>query len=208
MSFLENLSWRYATKKYNGETVSPEHLEKILEAIRLAPTASGLQPFHVVVVRDKELKDKLFDSSGQVDKKGCSHLLVFCTRTDFPKRVDDFIAEVARVRGKTLEELSAYHTSLRRDVQSFTSVDELKKWARRQAYLALGFGLAAAAELKIDASPMEGFTPEEYKKILELPEYLDPTVLMALGYRNPLDENQPEKRRKVRFPREELFSFR
>ena len=84
----------------------------------------------------------------------------------------------------------------------------MQAWAARQAYIALGFGLAACAELKIDASPMEGFKPDEFKKILELPDHIDPVVIMALGYRDMEDHASPQHRAKVRFSKDDLFEFR
>jgi nitroreductase/dihydropteridine reductase len=86
--------------------------------------------------------------------------------------------------------------------------EQIQAWAGRQAYIALGFGLAAAAELQIDACPMEGFNPSEFHALLGLPEFIQPVAIMALGYRDPEDENQPTSRPKVRFPKDDLFTFR
>jgi nitroreductase/dihydropteridine reductase len=208
MGFLDHLLWRYATKKYRSQKVNDTDLETLIEAIRHAPSASGVQPYHVIVVGDSALKDRLFDSNGQIDKKACSHLFIFCTRTDFPKRIDDFIHIVGDVRNKTSDELIPYSESLKKSVGKFDTEEKILAWAARQAYLALGFGLAACAELGIDSSPMEGFNPEEFRRILNLPGNIRPIVLMAIGYRDLADENQPALRTKVRFPKEDLFEFR
>jgi nitroreductase/dihydropteridine reductase len=208
MGFLDKLNWRYAVKKFNGEKITTENLEKILEAIRMAPSASGLQPYHILVIEDQALREKLFEhAKGNPKILNCSHLFIFCSRVDFPKRVEDFITEVKQTRNQTDEDVALYHESLLKGVGA-KSPEELRVWAGKQTYLALGFGLAAAAELTIDAGPMEGFKKEEFKKVLELPEYMNPEALMAVGYRDPSDENQPTLRKKVRFTSEELFEFR
>lgn len=205
MSFLENLNWRYATKKYNGQEVSQENLDTILEAIRLAPSSSGMQPYHIVVAASA-MKDRLIESSGQKDKIGASHLLVFCTRTDYPARGNRQVAIAAELEGKKSEELEGLAKLVRGTTEK--NALDLRFWAAKQAYIALGFALAACAELKIDSSPMEGFNSGEFKEILELPEYMDPVVIMALGYRDREDRAQPSIRPKMRFPKDDLFTFR
>jgi len=205
MSFIQNLSWRYATKKYNGEPVGDAELAAIVEAIHMAPSSSGMQPYHVVVASG-DLKNKLIESSKQVDKIGASHLFVFCSRTDYPERGDSQVAITAALEGKQPEELAGLANLVKGTVERNKA--NLKEWAARQAYIALGFALAAAAELSIDASPMEGFSPAEFKTILGLPEFMDPVVIMAIGHRDPTDPAQPTMRPKMRFPKEDLFTFR
>ncbi len=208
MGFLDKLNWRYAVKKFNTQVVSEDALTKIIEAIRMAPSASGLQPYHITVVRDQALREKLFEhAKGNPKILNCSHLFVFSSRVDFPKRVEDFIAEVKKTRNQTDEDVLLYRESLLKGVTVKTP-DELRVWAGKQTYLALGFGLAAAAELGVDSGPMEGFKKDEFKRVLELPDYMYPEALMAIGYRDPTDENQPEFRKKVRFQKDELFDFR
>jgi nitroreductase/dihydropteridine reductase len=205
MSFLNNLNWRYATKQYSGQKVADADLEKIVEAIRFAPSSSGTQPYHVIVASG-EMKDALITSSGQVAKLAASHLFVFCTRTDFPTRGEKQIAITAETQGVDPESLGG----LKKTVWStFEGKDpeQFRAWAARQTCIALGFGLAACAELKIDASPMEGFKPEEFHSILKLPDYIQPVALMGIGYRDPEDPAQPSRRTKMRFPKDDLFTF-
>jgi hypothetical protein len=101
-----------------------------------------------------------------------------------------------------------YRESLEKGVQEKIDSGKLLEWAGKQAYLALGFGIAAAAELGIDSGPMEGFDKDGFKEVLGLPEYMYPEVLMAVGFRDKEDQNQPEFRKKVRFPKDTLFDFR
>ncbi len=207
MSFLGNLEWRYATKKYNGTEISAESLGAICDAIRLAPSSAGTQPYHVVVASGA-LKDALITSSGQVDKLGASHLFVFCARTDYPARADEQVAINAALQNKKPEELEGLAKTVNATWKKHIDEGDLSHWAAKQAYIALGFALAACTELKIDASPMEGFKPDEFKKILELPDYMLPCVIMAVGYRDPNDSAQPSMRPKMRFPKDDLFDFR
>ena len=205
MSFLQNLNWRYATKKFDGRAVNENDLNTIVEAIRLAPSSAGTQPYHIVVTSGA-MKDKLIESSGQVAKLGASHLFVFCTRTDYPARADAQIKNTAEIQGTTEEALVGLATTVTRATTQ--APEKLNAWAAKQVYIALGFGLAACTELQIDACPMEGFKPEEFEKILELPEYMHPVAIMAVGYRDPSDTTAPPQRPKVRFPKEDLFTFR
>ena len=207
MSFLNNLNWRYATKKFSGDIVSPGDLKTILAAIRMAPSSAGAQPYHVIVVETPALKDQLIESTKQVDKKGCSHILIFCSRTDYPARGEDQVRIAAEAQGKTVEELAGLAAAVAR-ISGTKSPEQLLEWAARQAYIALGFAVAACAELHIDSCPMEGFSPEEFHTILGLPEYIRPVVIMAIGHRDPNDEAQPALRPKVRFPDADLFEYR
>jgi nitroreductase len=209
MGFLDKLHWRYAVKKFNGGKVSEENLAQIVEAIRLAPSSTGTQPYHIVVVSDQMLREKLFEYAKTNPKiLDCSHLFIFCARTDYPKRVADFIEVVKETRDQTDEEVKGYRESLEKGVQEKIDSGKLLEWAGKQAYLALGFGIAAAAELGIDSGPMEGFDKDGFKEVLGLPEYMYPEVLMAVGFRDKEDQNQPEFRKKVRFPKDTLFDFR
>lgn len=205
MEFIDKLNWRYATKKFNGQIVSKEDLDTLLDAIRLSPSSAGTQPYHIVVASG-EMKDKLVQSSGQVDKLGASHMLVFCSRTDYPARAEKQVQIAAEAQGKTPDELSGLAATVARSTTKPPEV--LREWAARQAYIALGVAVSACAVMQIDACPMEGFKPEEFKSILGLPEYMNPVVIMALGYRDPEDHTQPGVRAKVRFPKDDLFEFR
>ena len=204
MSFISQLNWRYATKKFDSREVPAADLEKIVEAIRMAPTSYGLQPFHVTVVRNSELREKLKGAAyGQEQLVTGSHVLVFSTRTDIDVVLDEYFTLASGGNIEVRTAMKGYEDMAKGSVAS-KSVADLKAWTAKQAYIALGFGLAAAAELEIDAAPMEGFDPSQAKEILALKETLDPVVLLVLGYRDPSDMIRP----KTRFPAEELFDTR
>ena len=203
MSFLEQLGWRYATKKFDSnKKVSEADKTTILEAIRLAPTSHGLQPFHVTVVNDPLIREKLKQSAyNQSQITDADFILVFSSRTDVVDRVHKYFDMVGAGDEALRQKLTDYENTV---VSSVSSRDELatKAWTAKQAYIALGFGLAACAELQIDSCPMEGFDPDAFKKILELPENYFPQAVLAVGYRSDDDTLKP----KVRFPSSDLFT--
>lgn len=202
MSFLENLNWRFATKKFDPEkNVSEENLNKILEAIRMAPSAYGLQPYHIFVIKNPELREKLkSESFRQSQVTDCSALLVFCARTDLDQMIDEYIELASEGKFLAKTKLLPYKVIMQTALRS-TKGEAALTWATKNVGLALGFGLAACAELKIDSCPMEGFVVAGVSKILNLPAHLVPVAYLAIGYRA-----EEPTRPKVRFPETELFS--
>jgi nitroreductase len=203
MSFIKNLSWRYATKMFDAnKKVESAHVEKILEAIRLAPTSFGLQSFHVTVVENQELKDKLQGFSWNQPQIGTSsQVLVFSYRTDVLARINTYFEMISGGNDEVRKGMEGYETMMKNFAESM-SEEKVASWAARQAYIALGFALASCAELEIDSCPMEGFDPVAYKEALELPENVTPVVVLPIGYRSESDT----VRAKVRFPETDLFS--
>lgn len=206
MSLQEALHWRSATKAYNGKTIEDEKLEQILEAIRLAPSSSGLQPFKVLVIKNKELREKLQPISCNQDQiLQASHILVFAAWNEYTtERVDSFFEFSNQVRNLPDSATDEYRLNLLSMLEK-QSKDQHFNNASKQTYIALGFGLLAAADLKVDATPIEGFDNKAVDELLNLPEQgLKSTVLMALGYKN---ENTDwwGKLDRVRRSREDLF---
>jgi len=183
MNIIENLNWRYATKRMNGQEVDDNKVEIILEAIRLAPTSLGLQPFKVLVVKNKEIRRKMSEACyNQPQITESAYMLVFAVWKDkFEEKINEFINLIAETRNQSIESLDAYKSNILRAISSGDPV----VWAARQAYIAFGFGLSAAAMLKVDTTPMEGFIPEELDKVLELDKLgLKSVVIMAIGNRD------------------------
>lgn len=206
MSLQETLQWRFATKSFNGKTIENEKIDQILEAIRLSPSSSGLQPFKVLVITNQELKKKLHPVSWEQNQVlQASHLLVFAAWDEYtPERVNTFFEFSNKERNLPSSATDDYRLKLL-GILDQRSKDQHFVGAAHQAYLALGFGLLAAAHLKVDATPLEGFDSEAYDEILNLREQgLKSTVLMALGYRD--EENDwLVNLKKVRRSSEELF---
>lgn len=204
---LASRRWRYATKRFDPtKKVSEEDLETLLEAIRLSASSFGLQPYHVFVITDQSMKEKLRKVSwNQPQVTGASHVLVFAHLIDFGEElVDDYLQNVSAIRNTPAEGLKAYG-----DIMKSTLLPLPPKakshWAAKQAYLAFGNAMQAAAELKIDTCPMEGFQPEAYNDILALNDKnLNASVVLTIGYRSQDDKNQHLA--KVRKPVEVLFT--
>ncbi len=182
----EKLNWRYATKKMDpARKVPDDKLAHILEAIQLAPTSSGLQPFEVIVVTNAEVKAKLrvaaFDQAQVTDG---SHVLVFAAWDNYTDaRIDGVVADLASQRGSASESLVAYYDRLK-GMYLPRSAEENYQHAARQAYIAFGLALTAAAFEEVDATPMEGFDPDQVDEILGLrARGLRSVTMMPLGYR-------------------------
>jgi nitroreductase len=202
MGFLDNLSWRYATKKFDGRKVPAEIFDKILEAIRMSPSAFGTQPYHITVIESDDLKKKLRPYAWDQEQiTTCSYFLVFSADNDIDKRIDDYLKLASAARRADITDDPEY--DYRKEAKNHAEKMG-PEGAAKQAYIALGFALAACAELKIDSCPIEGFEPAAFKKILDLPENLEPKVLLAIGYRSSEEIERP----KVRFGKEDMFDFR
>ncbi|MCR9264819.1 MAG: NAD(P)H-dependent oxidoreductase [Flavobacteriaceae bacterium] len=206
-NILEHRTWRYATKKFDASRkISHQDLNSLLEATRLSASSYGLQPYHVFVISDPEVREKLKPVSwNQSQITDASHLIVFAHATDFGEElVDDFITNLSDTRNIPLDGLNGYAEMMKSNLVGLPT-DVKASWAGKQVYIALGNALQAAAELKIDTCPMEGFQPEEYNKILGLTDKdLNAAVVLAVGYRS--EEDQTQNLPKVRKSKEELFT--
>ena len=187
MDLIERLQWRYATKKMNpAKAVSDEKVERILEAARLAPTSSGLQPFEIVVVTSAEVREKIKAAAwGQAQVTDGSHLLVFAAWDDYtPERINMMFDLVNEERGFTSEGWENYRKNLLGSYPARGAEVNFQHTAK-QAYLGLGTALVAAACEGVDSTPMEGFDPNAVDEILGLRAHgLRSVALMPLGYRD------------------------
>ena len=185
MELLDKLKWRYATKAMNGEKVAQEKIDNIIEAISLAPTSSGLQPFEVVVVTNQEIKEKIKSIAwNQSVVADCSHLLVFAAWDTYTAdRINKQFDLTNEIRGFKNEGWENYRQQL---LATYPQKDPEVNFnhAARQAYIAFGYATIAAANEGVDATPMEGFDPVALDEILGLKEKgLRSCVLLPLGYR-------------------------
>lgn len=205
MSLIDSLQWRYATKRMTGERLPQEKVDIVLEAARLAPTSSGIQPFSILQITDRQLLEKIrpiaFD---QPQITEASHLLVFAAWEDVTAtHIDEVYDRIARERGLPEGAQSAYVDNLKKRFAA-QAPQERANWTARQSYIALGFAIAAAASEHIDATPMEGFRNAELDQLLGLPEKgLRSVTLLALGYRDTANDRFVHLK-KVRRPKDEL----
>jgi nitroreductase len=186
MNLIEIMNWRYATKKMDpSRSVPKEKVDRILEAARLAPTSSGLQPYEILLVTNAELREKIRAvAHGQAQITEGSHLLIFAAWDDYsPERINTMFDLTNSVRGFTNEGWEAYRQSL---LSSYPKrgAEVNFQHAARQAYIGLGAALIAAASEEVDATPMEGFDPQAVDELLNLrAKGLRSVSLMPLGYR-------------------------
>ena len=205
-AFLENQNWRYATKKFDAtKKITTEDLDILKEAIRLSSSSYGLQPYKVILVENPELRAKIQPSAwGQSQIVDASHVIVFANEINFGiTEIDNYIKNASETRAIPAESLQGYADFMKANITAL-SEDTRNDWTAKQTYLALGNLLNAAAELKIDVTPMEGFVPAEVNEILGLEALgLNATLIATLGYRHEDDASQYYK--KVRKSNEDLF---
>lgn len=206
IKFLEHQNWRYATKKFDAtKKISNEELNILKEAIRLSSSSYGLQPYKVIIVENPELRAKIQPAAwGQSQIVEASHLIIFANETQLNEEdIDNYISNISDTRSVPVEALSGYADFMKSKILTL-SEDSKNIWTAKQTYLALGNLLNAAAELKIDVTPMEGFVPEQVNEILGLEKLgLNTSLIATLGYRHHEDDTQHYK--KVRKSQEELF---
>ena len=186
MKLIDALNWRYAAKRMNGQKVPHEKIENILEATRLSASSMGLQPYTILVVENEDVRKKLQPAAyNQPQIVESSHLLVFAAWDNVTEaHVDEYLKNIADTRGVALESLEAFRASLMGIVNGRTT-EQKHEWAARQAYIAFGTAIAAAAVEQVDATPMEGFKPEAVDEILNLKvQGLRSVTILALGYRD------------------------
>ena len=205
-TFIENQNWRYATKKFNAEKkISNADLEILKEAIQLSSSSYGLQPYKVLIVENEEIRKQLQPASwGQSQIVDASHLFVFANIVNVDEEyINNFAQNVATTRNIPFENVKGYADFMISKITTLTPEQQLI-WTAKQTYLALGNLLNAAAELKIDVTPMEGFDPVQYDEILGLKEKgLHASLVATIGYRHHEDDTQHYI--KVRKPKSELF---
>lgn len=190
----------------NGEKVAQEKVDYIIEAARLAPTSSGLQPFKVIQITDEELKAKIQPIAyGQSQIVDGSHLLVFAAYDEYTKeRVDAPFAQQAAERGLPEGYADDYKNQLWNAYSQKTKQEHFEH-AARQAYIGFGLAIAAAAEQRVDATPMEGFVPEQLDELLGLDKLgLKSVTILALGHRDQ-ENDWLVNLKKVRFSTEDFL---
>lgn len=206
-TLVNQLNWRYATKAFNPSArISDSNWAKLEKSLILTPSSYGAQPYAFAVITDQAVKDSLVPHSwNQRQAADCSHYVVFAAREKTSEAdVDRYMARIAEVRGGNVEALAGFKKMLMVDVVDGPRGKIAFEWAARQAYIALGNFMTAAALLGIDTCPMEGIAPDKYDEILGLPAKGFKTVVAcAAGYRSEGDKYADLP--KVRFPESDLI---
>ena len=200
MDIIKVLQWRYATKRMSGKKVPQEKVETILEAIRLSASSIGLQPYTIYVIEDKALLQQILPiANGQPQMVECSHLIVFAAWNNLTEeRIDSWLQDIQETRGSIAERTQNFATYLKGKAKNDPEADNFI-WIAKQAYIALGTALVAAAAQEVDATPMEGFNAAQLDALLKLEEKgLKSVLIMPLGYRDEANDfllNQKKVRR-------------
>jgi nitroreductase / dihydropteridine reductase len=188
---IDSLNWRYATKKYDSSKIIPtEQLDMLVESVRLSPSSFGLQPYTIINVKNKDIRQQLQAAAwNQSQITEASDLIVFAVPTGLDDTsIDAFVQNISKTRNVTVDSLVEYANMMKGSVNSRTP-EERVIWSAKQAYIAMGILLTVAADQKIDATPMEGFDCAKFDEILGLKEKgLTSVVVTTLGYRSDDDE--------------------
>lgn len=206
-TYIEDLNWRYATKKFDSnKKVSAKDLQSLLEAIQLTASSYGLQPYEIIVVKDADIREQLKIASwNQSQITDASELIIFANKTHITSTyLDSYLQDISQTRDLKIEDLQGLKEMLESTIMKLNPEDQ-SAWAAKQAYIALGNFLSAAANLRIDTCPMEGFDAAKYDEILNLKEKgLTTAVIATVGYRS--EEDKTQFAAKVRKSKEDLIN--
>ncbi len=206
-TFLQQLNWRYAAKKFDSsKKISAEDWSFLEEVLRLSPSSYGLQPWKFFLIENPEVRKQLLTASwGQSQVVDCSHFVVFTTLKKMDEAyVDKYIKSISDIRGVSISTLDGFKKNIVNTWVNKAKPEELLSWTRRQVYIPMGNLMNAAAMIGVDTTPMEGLQPEKYDEILKLQSSEFATVAaVACGYRHPQDPLIQAK--KVRFARSEII---
>ncbi|WP_107037433.1 NAD(P)H-dependent oxidoreductase [Brumimicrobium mesophilum] len=206
MKLIDDLNWRYATKKFSPKRVADNDLEQIIEAINLSASSTGIQPYRLIVIDNPSLKKDLAEGSFNSQIAEASHLLVFAAFASIRKEdISDYMELISKVRETPIEALADFENAISSGLLPQTDTDNFI-WSAKQAYIGLGTALIAAAQLKIDSTPMEGFDAGKFDELLGLKEKnLKSVVILALGYRDA-ENDYLANLKKVRLPLDEFVT--
>jgi len=186
MSIIDDLKWRYATKKFDtSRFLSETQLNTLKEAFNLTALSYGLQTLKLVVVEDKTTRENLVSLSyGQRQVVDASHLFVLCVQTKINSDdVDNHFKNIKKIRATPDDVLEPFKAQMKSTIENMSEDNKLI-WATKQAYIALGNLMTVCAVEGIDSCPMEGFIPEAIDKALNLEAMnLKSVLLLPVGFR-------------------------
>ena len=204
---IERLNWRYAVKKFDSsKKISDSDWKSLEEAAILTPSSYGMQPWKFLIIQNKEVRKQLTPASwNQPQVEDCSHFMVLCAKTSISAEdVSEWMDCIATTRGVEKSSLDGFGGMIAKDIIDGPRSKMIPEWATRQTYIALGNLMTCAANLGIDACPMEGIEYDKYDDILKLKEQnLTTAVALAFGYRS--DEDFLAKAKKARFNSEKVI---
>ena len=207
VTVLQQLGWRYATKKFDPtRKIVSEDWKTLEQALLLTPSSYGLQPWKFIIITDPSKRAELRPFTwNQPQVTDCSHYVVFTIRKNIDLgHVQKLIDRTSEVRQIPATSIETYKQMMLSDVVHGPRSLQANEWAARQVYIALGNFMTSAAMLGIDTCPIEGFEPAKYDQALGLAHKgLAAAVCCAAGYRAEDDKNAPMT--KVRFKAEDVI---
>jgi len=205
-SILDDLNWRYATKKFDSEKrISNEDLETIKDILRLTPTSYGLQGLKFVLVENKNLRSEIQKAAwNQEQVTEASHLIVLCYVKNLgDSEVDSYVNLMSSTRDISIDKLEGFSGMMKNTIASM-SEDQKGYWLSKQVYIALGQLMVGLSTMKIDSTPMEGFDPKKVDEILKLNDLdLSSVLICPIGYRH--EEDMAQHQKKVRQSKDDMF---
>ena len=209
-TLLQALHWRYATKVFDpNRSIAPATWQALEAALVLSASSYGLQPWRFLVITDPAIRSQLRPHSwNQSQITDCSHLVVLLSkRTITAADADRLIDATATARSLDRSALGAYRQMIQVDLIEGPRSQIVEEWAARQVYIALGNLLTSAALLGVDTCAIEGFSPVDYDRILQLEggDYRS-CVVCACGHRSA--DDRYANLAKVRYPATDLIEHR
>lgn len=210
---INDLNWRYTSKKYDStRTIPQQDLEVLYEAMRLSASSINSQPWKFIVLESDAAKERMsqtFTNKFQFNQPHIhesSQIILFAhnphySRNDYAEVVDKGI-EDGRTKPEDRESAFGgfFFAELNTDESGYTG-----EWTKAQLYIAFGNTLHTLARLKIDATPMEGIATDLVSDAFkeELGGY-QCDVALAIGYQHP-EEDYNAKLPKSRRSLESVF---
>ncbi|PQJ30609.1 NAD(P)H-dependent oxidoreductase [Nonlabens arenilitoris] len=207
MKSIDNLQWRYATKKFDSQkSLTVDQIEILVQAFNLTATSYGLQPCRLIIVQNQAIKNAMVEKAfGQRQVAEASAVLILCTKNVDVNYVNEYFELVKKIRSTPEEVLEPFKKQL---THSFSQKrkEEVEQWAKNQAYIALGNLMTVCAQERIDSCPMEGFLPKQIDELLGLQKQgLKSVLLLPVGHR--AHDDMFSKMEKVRRPQQEMVQY-
>lgn len=188
---IQDLTSRYTTKRYDGtKKVSYEHIDIILEALRLTPSSINSQPWRFILLESDEAKKRMantFANNHQFNLpivEQCSHIILLAhnphySRDDYAQVIEQHIQD-GRIKKEDREKAFG---SFRFVEYNTDEGGNNAPWTKAQLYIALGNVIHTLARLKIDSTALEGIDTKEVCREFaqELEGYIC-EVALAIGY--------------------------
>lgn len=210
---LELFNTRYSCKSYDpNKTVSDADLETILEAARLSPSSMGLEPWHFLVISNKEVIEEIMPYCWGVHPSPSHFIVILGLRAQELLGESEFVAHIhTDVQKRDPLKLAARYQAIDKFLHSDHGYQndelEVQAWSNQQGYIALANILTASAMIGVDSTAIEGMQYAQVSEVLVKHGLFDPqkyqlSAMVTLGYTDR-EEHRPKTRREAK----EVFTF-